>query len=745
MDTAKPLNPSKKDEAADDLIEELARLMADDAQANSAGNQASSMEKKPQAPMQAQADKPASSTGEGSTGVHGLSDSAPAQRGFDGRSGSGAGKATGEHAFDIKGFDLGTPKAEVTNLTSPPPGARGEKSAPGSPAKTGGASVDFDFGFGVGPDGSGGKGKQQPPQTAPGETFSRSAQPGSSQKPTQDPVQPGSDPIADLINAAVSKHSFPDMDTAPIPQQAEPRVDSPVSKAPVVSHSPEGNSSGMDGSGAKDRFDVPPVFGLSGKPSLAPESGADARGAGSADPAMSAGKNAMALDEIESLIGNSVQVDTRTGNPADFNAQRAVENAASVNPAAAKGPAGTNSVSSSRSELKSAAPEDAILQAMGNSSAATAKPRTFVPPTPGPTGERTGDGKDLPGMDAKTDADLQLAAGRASFEDSKSSGLLRYVVPALGVLFVGAVGFGAYTIFSPGTGEESAPVLRPDGSPTRQVPDAVETGTRSVVLNGIDGGPSLVQGEQLVSRDQSEGLDSSAIRQVDTLDTSEIGLANRRVRTVTVRPDGTIISGDDAVAGGEALNARQPDLPDLPANAINTELSSTSVAALPQNPAAGLNINLQSIATPNPTEAPTPRPRPANRDTLASVIANSAALPRSTPDALNLAGSSPSAPATPAANTAPASNSLSQPILNPGAFVQLSSQRDEAVANQTASLLQSRFSSELQGGRLLVRRVDLGARGIYYRVQLPTSTLAQANAVCDAIKEAGGECFVRNS
>lgn len=48
-------------------------------------------------------------------------------------------------------------------------------------------------------------------------------------------------------------------------------------------------------------------------------------------------------------------------------------------------------------------------------------------------------------------------------------------------------------------------------------------------------------------------------------------LANRKVRTVTVRPDGTIVSGDDALAGNEALPIDRPNGP---------QVSHTVIAAL---------------------------------------------------------------------------------------------------------------------------------------------------------------------
>ncbi|VAW21119.1 hypothetical protein MNBD_ALPHA11-2076 [hydrothermal vent metagenome] len=740
MDTAKPLNPPKNDEAADDLIEELARLMADDAQAGTAGA--------PPPPSPAPASQSAPKAQKPEDQPQGFSDSASGQASFNASANSTATK-TGEPSFDMKGFELGAPKAEVSNLTSSAsnPPATISQSASSSP-NVDNSVADFDFGFGVGPD----TGTSQQPQPA-----NPTATP-STPEPSVSAVQPGSDPIADLINAAVSKHTLPDIVPAPqqaAPQQAAPQQAAPSSSNSVpVSHSPLGRGSLGSGTtkpgapklGVRDKFDSPPVFGLSGKPSTSAKTGMK-------NPATApdASNGTMALDEIESLIGNSVQVDASVDTPADFNAQQAVENGPRTAPITAKIPSTANiapqsqPVSNNSTSAKKTSAEGGILRAISNSGAAAAKLRTFMPPTPGSAAKKAGVAKNLSDSDVETDEDLQLAAGRASFDEQQSRGIARYVAPVLGVLFVGAVGFGLYTLFNPGTGEGSAPVLRADGTPTRQAPDAVETGTQSVVLNGIDGATPVAQGEQLVSRDQSAGLDGSAIRQVETLDTSETGLANRRVRTVTVRPDGTIISGADAVAGGEILDVAQPVLPDLPANAINTELSSTTVAALPQNPASGLNLNLESIATPNPTEAPTPRPRPANRDALGSVITNSQTVAQTTPGAVNLVSSAPAVTAAPVSNVAPASNSLSQPVLNPGAFVQLASQRDEGIANQTATTLQSRFSSSLQGGSLLVRRVDLGTRGIYYRVQLPTNTLAQANSICESIKGAGGDCFVRNS
>src|SRR5690606_25957348 len=64
-----------------------------------------------------------------------------------------------------------------------------------------------------------------------------------------------------------------------------------------------------------------------------------------------------------------------------------------------------------------------------------------------------------------------------------------------------------------------------------------------------------------------------------TDDVAENGLANRKVRTVTVRPDGTIVSGDDAIAGNEALPVDRPNVPEIPgAEIAPSDLLTAAVA-----------------------------------------------------------------------------------------------------------------------------------------------------------------------
>ena len=72
--------------------------------------------------------------------------------------------------------------------------------------------------------------------------------------------------------------------------------------------------------------------------------------------------------------------------------------------------------------------------------------------------------------------------------------------------------------------------------------------------------------------------------------------------------------------------------------------------------------------------------------------------------------------------------------------VQLSSQTSETGAQASAATLQKRFGSLWGGGKLQVVKVDLGAKGIYYRVVLPTGSAADATTICGSIKSSGGDC-----
>jgi hypothetical protein len=77
-----------------------------------------------------------------------------------------------------------------------------------------------------------------------------------------------------------------------------------------------------------------------------------------------------------------------------------------------------------------------------------------------------------------------------------------------------------------------------------------------------------------------------------------------------------------------------------------------------------------------------------------------------------------------------------------GPSVQLASSPDESAAKEMAEKYQSKLSGSLGGVKLRVVRADLGAKGVFYRVQGPTGSESDARALCAKIKSTGISCII---
>ncbi len=733
MDTAKSSNPSGKVGEADDLIEEMARMMAAGAKEKTAAAAAQGSGSTQRAPTGA---SPAGNMPAGNAGPGVLSPTlkrVPVQQ--------------NEPAPQTPTPVSQTPApASQSAPMSPVPFARNEAGDPGTAEKS---AFKFELG-GAGTGLAGSAGQNPDPAPVPDPTPQRESisnlSPPVQEAQTDVPEQaapgafggaaqgePLNDPIADLIRAQ----------SQPAPQKiSAPEPPARTAQRGSLQAQSEANN-------PPDGFAVPPVFGLGGKPTEPAPAFPQTRPAPKVSPV-----KPDALDEIEHLIGNAVHVDF----PQDSSAQSAVEN-----PSRIQEPLVSRNISAQPQAASIAPPpgqpennvdaaEAAILQAMG----AASPGKVSLPDD--------ATGPEAPGHPGQVQPQEALLAG-AAYEAEKPSAIKRYLVPAVAVLVLVSAGIAGYFMLNSGGTDGDAPLLLADGSPTKETPAPQQTGGegQSVVFNGIEGTSVPDSEQRLVSRDQTEGATGNEVRQVITADNTEEGLANRRVRTVTVRPDGTIISGDDAVAGSEVLPVVQPNLPELPAGAVNTELAGTTVAALPSSPnltgtasdaLAASVAGLQTFAVDG-SNVPFPEARLTDLERQNRLAVTS--IPRSStqnssgPGAVDLIASLAAEAVAPPPDNIPATTQPVataqplQPVSNATNFVQLASLRDQGVAQDTAANMQSRYASALRGGRLEVRRVDLGDRGVFYRVLLPTATLGEASSVCSAIQNAGGDCFPRNN
>jgi hypothetical protein len=76
--------------------------------------------------------------------------------------------------------------------------------------------------------------------------------------------------------------------------------------------------------------------------------------------------------------------------------------------------------------------------------------------------------------------------------------------------------------------------------------------------------------------------------------------------------------------------------------------------------------------------------------------------------------------------------------------VQLSAQRTEEEARSASRAAEARYAV-LAGRQLVIRKKDQGRRGVFYAAQVGPLARDEANAVCNQIKNAGGNCFIQAS
>jgi cell division septation protein DedD len=84
------------------------------------------------------------------------------------------------------------------------------------------------------------------------------------------------------------------------------------------------------------------------------------------------------------------------------------------------------------------------------------------------------------------------------------------------------------------------------------------------------------------------------------------------------------------------------------------------------------------------------------------------------------------------------------PSAGGGYTVQVTSQRSEAGAQAEFRALRAKFPSQLGGREPIIRRADLGAKGVYYRALVgPFASVDQAAGMCSSLKASGGTCIVQ--
>jgi SPOR domain len=289
------------------------------------------------------------------------------------------------------------------------------------------------------------------------------------------------------------------------------------------------------------------------------------------------------------------------------------------------------------------------------------------------------------------------------------------VVLALAVVGTGAAfGYRTY-VGSPRSGDP--PIIKADTSPTKivpapadgngKVPDrlAAGDGTEKIVPREeapVDVNANTKAGPRMVFPPLNQNANPPTVASVAPNGPPPVNAGNgtmpnnepRKIRTLSVRGD-------------------QPDGAAAPAATAQPSAAKPAAAARaarnPPAPSAAVNANASTANSPLSLSPQSAQPAPAAR------------VATNTP-----------------VQTAPSGGG--------GYLVQVSSQKNEAEAQASYRVLQGKYPAVLGSRSPVIKRADLGDKGVYYRAMVgPFGSREEALQLCGSLETAGGKCVVQRN
>ncbi|HEY7663220.1 MAG TPA: SPOR domain-containing protein [Xanthobacteraceae bacterium] len=303
------------------------------------------------------------------------------------------------------------------------------------------------------------------------------------------------------------------------------------------------------------------------------------------------------------------------------------------------------------------------------------------------------------------------------YDDPPHATRRSWVMTALvlvGCALLGTVGAYAYRSFYPATSSTSPPVITADNStPMKVVPAAPDGQTGKSIEDQLANAGK----EQLVSKQEEPvtlqatapqtapavvapppAMGQVAPAQQSATAPSALSTEPKKIRTVTIRPDAADTSGQPLGAP-----APQPPAAAAPGEGLRAPAMTPSSKAVSGHNAAPLSLEPQTS-------------EPASGTAARTQVATA-----------------PGARTPPEAAHGPTG----------GFLVQLASQKSEHEAVSSFRALQAKFPNELGGRQPIIRRADLGGKGVFYRTMVgPFASAHEASQFCASYKAAGGQCVV---
>ena len=191
--------------------------------------------------------------------------------------------------------------------------------------------------------------------------------------------------------------------------------------------------------------------------------------------------------------------------------------------------------------------------------------------------------------------------------------------------------------------------------------------------------------------------------------------------------------------GGERLVSRE----EAPVDINSRSGASLVESPLNQNssppPVASVSPTSPALATAANGTMPNNEPRKIKALTVKGDAAENGGIPAGAvaPAKPDPAVRSASAPTAPAQRNPSAGGSY---------LVQVSSQKNEADAQVSYRALQNKFPAALRSRPPIIKRADLGDKGVYYRTMVgPFGSTEEAAQLCGNLKSAGGQCLIQKN